>query len=186
MIREEKQCLRSAMRRIARARPAEARAADSRKIRAALEMWRPWREAAAVCLYHPLPDEPDILDPWPREKSLMFPRVEGTYLSMRRVDAAGDLAAGAFGILEPPAVAPAGTKADIIFVPGLAFDRTGSRLGRGNGFYDRLLSSQPGYRVGVCFGAQLVAQVPAEQHDERMDALVTPAGVVICARKNTR
>lgn len=63
---------------------------------------------------------------------------------------------------------------DLALVPGLAFDRRGGRLGRGAGYYDRFLKGLTGRarRVGICFAAQLVEQVPTEAHDARMDGLV--------------
>ena len=69
---------------------------------------------------------------------------------------------------------------DLILVPGLAFDKSGARLGRGRGFYDRFLAGITGFRVGVCFDWQLVESVPVEAHDIRMDAVVTPSQIIVC------
>jgi 5-formyltetrahydrofolate cyclo-ligase len=66
---------------------------------------------------------------------------------------------------------------DAALVPGLAWDRDGRRLGRGAGYYDRLLAS-PGWRAfrcGVFFAGQEVARVPVEAWDVRLDAVVTEA-----------
>lgn len=60
----------------------------------------------------------------------------------------------------------------LALVPGLAFDRIGNRLGTGGGWYDRVLSAVP-LRVGVCFEAQLVAELPCEPHDIKMDFVAT-------------
>jgi 5-formyltetrahydrofolate cyclo-ligase len=60
-------------------------------------------------------------------------------------------------------------------VPGLAFDRFGRRLGRGRGFYDRLLAEIPGQRCGVAFDQQILEALPTEPHDSQMHALATPA-----------
>ncbi len=66
----------------------------------------------------------------------------------------------------------------IVLVPGVAFDRDGNRLGRGGGFYDRLLerlaecgSARPVF-VGVCFAEQVIEDIPVEQHDVRMDSVI--------------
>lgn len=67
----------------------------------------------------------------------------------------------------------------VIVTPGLAFDSRGGRLGRGGGFYDRLLS-QRGFAalaVGFALAEQVVAAVPAGDRDARVDAVVTPSGV---------
>jgi 5-formyltetrahydrofolate cyclo-ligase len=67
------------------------------------------------------------------------------------------------------------TKIDLIVVPDLAFSRDGHRLGRGGGFFDRLLAG-PGaaaYKLGVCFDFQLLESIPIEPHDIVMDTVVT-------------
>ncbi len=67
----------------------------------------------------------------------------------------------------------------VILVPGLAFGRNGSRLGRGAGFYDRYLSAHPhALRAGIAFSDQLLDSLPEDPHDQRMDILLTDAGMV--------
>ncbi len=65
---------------------------------------------------------------------------------------------------------------EIALVPGLAFDKMGGRLGMGGGWYDRVLGEVP-LKVGVCFGEQIVDDVPVEAHDVRMNWLASEAGV---------
>ncbi len=82
---------------------------------------------------------------------------------------------GARGVQVPPepwTLVDAGA-VDVIVVPGVAFDRTGARLGRGAGFYDRLLARAPGRRIGVAYECQLVDTIPAEPHDARVDVVAT-------------
>ena len=90
---------------------------------------------------------------------------------------------GKHGVREPASdqVMPL-DQMDMILVPGLAFDDAGKRLGRGGGFYDRLLAGMAGdvRRIGVCFDQQRANAVPVDAHDQRVDVLVTPAGVVEC------
>ena len=64
---------------------------------------------------------------------------------------------------------------DMVVVPGLGFDESGDRLGRGAGFYDRFLASHnfKGIRCGLAFEDQLMASVPVDEHDMRLDMLVT-------------
>ena len=62
---------------------------------------------------------------------------------------------------------------DLIIVPGLGFDSECRRLGRGAGYYDRLLSESRAYKVGFCFDEQLLDEVCTEEHDVRMDCVVT-------------
>lgn len=90
---------------------------------------------------------------------------------------ADDLELGSLGILEPRKELPGGDPAapDFAVVPGLAFDLAGYRLGRGGGFYDRLLAD-PDFRAftcGLCFERQTVADLPRESHDQPVRALAT-------------
>ena len=93
----------------------------------------------------------------------------------------GRLAPGRFGLLEPvgPRLGPTaiGT-ADVVVVPALAVDRTGVRLGRGGGYYDRALghARAGALIVAVVFDDEFVDEVPAEPHDHRVHAVVTPSG----------
>lgn len=100
-------------------------------------------------------------------------------------DFPGDLQPGVFGVLEVPdgrerIVRP--PEIDLILIPGLAFDRSGFRLGYGAGYYDRFLD-QSGLRavtVGVCFSVQLAASLPSAPHDRRVQYVVTEEGVQPC------
>jgi 5-formyltetrahydrofolate cyclo-ligase len=93
----------------------------------------------------------------------------------------GRLAPGRFGLLEPvgPRLAPTaiGT-AEVVVVPAVAVARDGVRLGRGGGYYDRALRhARPGaVLVAVVFDDELVDALPAEPHDHRVGAVVTPSG----------
>lgn len=94
-----------------------------------------------------------------------------------------DLMPAGRGLLEPPGprLGPdAVATADVVLIPGVAVDRTGMRLGRGGGSYDRVLGRVP---VGtfVCtllYDGELVDMVPADVHDRRVSAVVTPSGVI--------
>ena len=62
---------------------------------------------------------------------------------------------------------------DLTIVPGVAFDRQHNRLGRGKGFYDRLLSTLDVPKIGICYDFQLKDQIPAEPFDRKMDLIIT-------------
>lgn len=86
------------------------------------------------------------------------------------------LTEGPFGILHPndqSLDAVALTDLKIIFVPALGFDLSGNRLGRGKGFYDKALQHCQALKVGVCFSTNFVDQLPHEEHDVRMDVVIT-------------
>lgn len=104
-------------------------------------------------------------------------------LDWARYTGATDLIPARRGVLEPlgPRLGPdAVATADVVLTPGLAVDRTGMRLGRGGGSYDRALGRVP---VGtfVCtllYDGELVEHVPAAPHDRRVGAVATPSGVI--------
>jgi len=93
-----------------------------------------------------------------------------------------ELTPGYCGILEPADDAPVADPADIdlVLVPGVAFDEECHRLGMGGGFYDRLLPRlhAGAVSVGLAFDEQIVERVPREEHDVRLDAVVTPGRTV--------
>ena len=146
----------------------------------------PWfQQAKTVMAYMAIPSEPDlgpvIGEIFARGKTLILPRCEPECrLSARRVTSLEGLMPGAFGILEPGPELPEAdpVEIDLVLVPGLAFDRTGRRLGQGKGYYDRFLSSCPGRTMGVC--RRTVEEIPTEDHDIRMDAVVTEDQVMYC------
>lgn len=83
---------------------------------------------------------------------------------------------GAYGIMEPDAnqaVEIEPLEVDFIIVPGLAFDRRGGRLGRGEGYYDRLIAKTSAVKVGFAFDVQIVEHVPKTLYDIYMDKIVT-------------
>jgi 5-formyltetrahydrofolate cyclo-ligase len=103
------------------------------------------------------------------------------YVASELRDFDADLATGKFGILEPrpEAICPAAPdQVGAAVVPGLAFDETGHRLGRGMGYFDRLLQEARGTRIAMAFDFQLLGEVPAEAHDARMDFVVTETRVI--------
>lgn len=109
------------------------------------------------------------------KKRILLPVVVGDDLELRLYTRPEDLKPGAYGIEEPTGeLFTDYADIDFIAVPGVAFDRNGNRLGRGKGYYDRLLPRIPSaYKAGICFPFQLVEEVPAEPFDIRMDEIIT-------------
>jgi len=157
---------------------AEASAAIARRAIALVETLAP-AELAAYFAVRGEVDTRTILD-WAGRTGLplSLPVIEnGATLSFRRHNPSEALAAGGFGIPAPGAHAVA-VLPDVLIVPMLAFDRTGTRLGYGRGHYDRAIAHLRNHRVdprlvGVAFAVQEVTAVPAEAHDVRMDFIVT-------------
>ena len=142
-----------------------------------------FRKAHTVLLYHSLPDEVQthgFIEKWSTVKSFVLPVVKGDELELRHYEKGKDMRKGSFGIDEPADGLPANeNEIELAIIPGVAFDRKGNRLGRGKGYYDRTLDRLPGaYRIGICFGFQLVENVPTEQNDRPMDEIWTEEGCV--------
>jgi 5-formyltetrahydrofolate cyclo-ligase len=131
----------------------------------------------SVALFAPTPAEPDLDLLWDcdllKHHLVSYPRCKGEALSFHLVTALSQLLPGRFGIREP-SEGPTVERLDLIVVPGLAFTADGNRLGQGAGFYDRFLSTVPPAtaKIGVCFAFQLVAEIPLESHDTRVDVVV--------------
>lgn len=98
----------------------------------------------------------------------------------KRIFSLDDLVFGAYGILEPRIDAPTidNSLLDVVIVPGSVFDKNGYRTGYGGGYYDRFLESTDALKVGVCFDFQLVDDVFPENHDKRMDFIITEKEVL--------
>jgi 5-formyltetrahydrofolate cyclo-ligase len=119
-------------------------------------------------------------------KRVALPRVDESARMLelcRIVDAKRDIVAGYRGVREPARHCEAvpASAVDWVLVPGIAFDRSGARLGYGGGYYDRLLPLLPerAARVAGAFSVQIVDEVPSAPHDIRMDTVVTEGGVVV-------
>jgi 5-formyltetrahydrofolate cyclo-ligase len=155
---------------------------DSQAICRAVREHPAWSGARLVCGFLPLPSEPQIGSLWEEECAFCFPRIRDGAVELIRLEhpemrrrATWKLDAAEHHTA--PIVAPA--EVDLFLVPGLAFTADGRRLGRGGGFYDRLLPDRAAHSIaiGICFSAQLAADVPCEPHDQRVDAVITEHGV---------
>jgi len=105
-------------------------------------------------------------------------------MTFARILSPDELRPRRFGLLEPD---PAARRADpvpenaVCLVPGLAFTRTGYRIGYGGGYFDRFLAAFKGVSVGLAYALQVVDTVPVLPHDTPVDLLVTEEGAVDCA-----
>lgn len=110
-----------------------------------------------------------------RGKTVCVPRVlaEPGVMQPTTIRSMDDFAAGRLGLLEPQTREPFDKTPDVTIVPGLAFTRSGQRLGQGGGYYDRYLAQHPGtHTLGVCFCEQLAESLPSETHDRSVDRVV--------------
>ncbi|MGE0632364.1 MAG: 5-formyltetrahydrofolate cyclo-ligase [Pseudobdellovibrionaceae bacterium] len=113
-------------------------------------------------------------------KSWAFPKVSGERLSFYRIKSKTDLCAGPFGILEPNNSCQKVDLSDLngILIPGLGFDRKGTRLGRGKAFYDKTLDQYDGIKAGVAWSFQVTEEeLPKESTDIQMDVVISDRGI---------
>lgn len=148
--------------------------------------------AGSIALYAPVRNEVDTFllhqAAISSGKQVFYPCVKGAELCFLPVSDISDLKPGSYCIPEP------GDKgngcqlnqADLIVVPGVAFDHGGRRIGFGKGFYDRCLSQLPQKPVltGLCHDFQLLEQLPAENHDINMHYIVTDKQMIKTAAEN--
>ena len=180
----EKTVLREQIRtRLKGISPAE-RAAFSRQVCGRLPAQSVWQTARSILFYTPLADEIDVFPLFAAAcaagKKLASPRYiseTSGYQPFWIQDPYRDLEPGHFGIREPkPRCQPCLlNQLDLALVPGVGFDRSGHRLGRGQGYYDRLLAHFSGVKCGVGFDCQVVEEIPAEPHDVRLHCILTPS-----------
>ncbi|NVI89795.1 5-formyltetrahydrofolate cyclo-ligase [Actinomadura sp. BRA 177] len=168
------------------AMPPEARSGAARPIRDALLSVPEVEMAGTIAAYASIGDEPDtrslLFALWKRGAYVLLPRLlpDGD-LDWASYEGPDSLVPGARGCLEPsepPRGPGAIASADVVLTPAVAVDRTGVRLGRGGGSYDRALA-----RVGpailtiaLLYDGELVDTLPAEPHDQRVRAAATPSG----------
>lgn len=135
-------------------------------------------DAKTVCVYISLLEEVDtgrLIDALLKSgKSVIVPKVAGDTLMLLPIESRSDLRPGAFGILEPVTsffihVA----EIDVFLVPGVAFDLSGNRLGRGKGYYDKMLAKVHAPIIGLAYACQVVAQVPTTSYDVSVTDIIT-------------
>lgn len=192
---DQKQYLRTILSEARRSLPVATANALAASVQERLIASQVYREASSVVLYSPRGREVDTAsiaaDALRSGRRLFYPIVDRTHhgMSFGEVSAPSALRPGAYSIPEPPPDAPAlepgklcaGT---LICVPGLAFTVGGVRLGRGGGYYDRILAAlAPGViTAGLGYSFQLFDRLPCETWDRRLDFLVTESAVYAASR----
>lgn len=154
------------------------------KIRKSVSVWEQveqderFKRAQVVLAYWSMEDEVfthDFVCKWAAQKTILLPCVHGDELDIRYFDGREKLCPGE-GYAIPEPVGELFTdfdKIDVILVPGVAFDKTFNRLGRGKGYYDRILKQTAACKLGICFDFQLLENIPVEEHDVKMTKVVS-------------
>lgn len=141
-----------------------------------------WKEAKIINTYVSLEEEVDtkfiIYHGLIERKRIFCPIIYKEELKFGEISSFNDLKRGTFGILQPEI--PVEIDAfDIIIVPGIAFDKKGYRLGYGKGYYDKFLSkTKKGIKIGLTFDDLLLEELPHEDHDQRVDIIITENKVI--------
>lgn len=188
-MREKKKSLRAAAlaRRSSLSRSESL--ARSRLIQARALQFSPYLIRPSVALYSPIQNEVETGEIRDHAlvagKSVYFPRfgVEDS-LELIQIGSATEFRQRRFGLLEPTGesrFSGSGREKLVVFVPGVAFDLRGNRLGRGGGGYDRLIRDLGGATlVALAYDFQVVDEVPAEEWDQRVHYVITERSVVDC------
>lgn len=146
-----------------------------------------FQRASTVMMYLALPEEVDtseaILHAWQRGKQVAVPKVSFEHRHMIPVEIHSldtEMVTQSMGLRHPASGTPVVFEAiDLVVAPGLAFDRSGNRLGRGGSYYDRFFAHESlrAARCGFGFAEQLIEAVPATETDQPVDVIVTDEGI---------
>lgn len=136
-----------------------------------------FKNSKIVLAYWSMMDEVythDFVIKWYKEKTILLPCVEGDILKLRQFEGIQSMKEGkAFSIMEPTGkIFEDIASIDLMIIPAIAFDKNNNRLGRGKGFYDRLLENNNSLKIGVCFPFQFFDKIPVEEFDVKMDYVI--------------
>jgi 5-formyltetrahydrofolate cyclo-ligase len=143
-----------------------------------IEQLPEFERANTILAFWSLPDEIQthaFLDKWSAYKCILLPVIDGENLNIKYYRGKNTLKTAAYNISEPTGpLFKAYDKIDLVLVPGVGFDKEGNRLGRGKGYYDKLLPLLSGVKVGICFSCQIVDCISPDAWDIKMDKVITP------------
>ena len=189
----DKRQLRTSLKAIRRELPLSCQRLAAQQISALSQTLPEWANAHHVAVYWPINGEIDTAEIsqacQDQGKTHYLPVVgDNKTLEFAQWTRAGNLLDNRFGIPEPIASAPRCTPAnlDIVFLPLVGWDQSGSRLGMGAGYYDRVLKGVSGpLLVGLGYSAQEVDSIPADSWDIALDKVLTEQGVQHCRARSS-
>ena len=168
---KSKQEIRRLVRQRKREMAAEEIAEKSAALAATFLATDAYRRAKTIYGYLPFNQEVrtlPILEQALRDgKQVTLPKCKGDEMRFILVDDLGAVAPSAFGAPEPIADGPvASDAAALVLMPGVAFDRSGHRIGYGGGYYDRFLACEPEHpTIALCFDFQVFDHLETDAHD---------------------
>lgn len=174
---EAKKKLRNEIKKIKLTFNDEERLAQSELIFSYLKEKDYFKKANTILLYWSMADEVythSFIEECYEQKTILLPSVNGSNLDIKTYRGKQSMKKGDhFGILEPTGDNFVQIDLiDLIIVPGVAFDKENKRMGRGRGYYDKLLNTANALKVGVCFDFQFFDNIPVEDHDIPMDFII--------------
>lgn len=121
---------------------------------------------------------------WINKKQIFVPKIKNGKMNLIRLKSWDELAPGHFGVLEPTSSDYYDGEIDLVITPSIAFDKNGYRLGYGKGYYDRYFTENE-YRisVGLSYHKLLQDNVPKEEHDIKVDVIITEEKIFIINEK---
>jgi 5,10-methenyltetrahydrofolate synthetase len=147
-----------------------------------LENLQVFKEASNILLYYSLDDEVQtegFIKKWHNDKHIYLPVVKGDILVVKRYDES-NIRKGAFSISEPSVEEEVSPEIiNLVIVPGVAFDKQCNRLGRGKGFYDKLLLYIAAPKIGIAYDLQITESIPTENTDVPLDGIITEKDLII-------
>lgn len=151
-----------------------------------------FQDASVVMMFLSMPHEVDttplILSAWQQGKTVAIPKISWEQRHMIPVELTSletGLKANGHGLKNPTNGVPVPfEEIGMVITPGLGFDKTGNRLGRGGGYYDKFFAHHKvtAVRWAVAFSQQVCDEVPHDSNDVLIDAVVTENGIIICEK----
>lgn len=152
-------------------RKAEGKTENGERVSQLIRELDEYKRARIVMVYMPVKGEIDVTSLLNDEKTFLLPVTEGDNM---HASLTGELEEGDFKVPVPKDKRVFDkTKIDIVIVPGVVFDKNYNRMGYGKGYYDRFLKDTDALKIGVCHAFQMLDTIKSEEHDIKMDMIIT-------------
>lgn len=175
---EQKVALRQSLRQARLTR--NSNSGESRRLSEQLGQFCLDSKIRSVAAYFPIKGEPDIREflEWALANGItvLLPVVSGENLSWVNFD--GDTVFGAMGFEEGTGKPAKLDTVDAAFIPAMAVDLAGNRIGKGKGFYDKALAATKVKTIAVVFDDEILMQIPSEPHDMKVNAAISPSKLI--------
>lgn len=143
-----------------------------------------FKNATCILAYYSFAQEVfthDFINEYSQEKKIILPVVEKDILVLKEYRGKDKMRLSGYGILEPMGANFTDySQIDLGVIPGEVFDCNLNRIGKGKGYYDKLLPLlENAYLTGVCFSFQLKDKIPVESHDYPMNCIISPDQIIV-------